>query len=102
MAAMYTMITLVVGEDTAPSNDSERLFCFVILLLGSVLFACLLGNVTVLVSNLDMGYSAFRDRMHALANNMKYVVATVSLSFCASLAAIPTSALFLGMEVSDY
>ena len=67
MSSMYwSLTTLMKTPWVGPDTELEKLFASFAVVMGAILFAALLGNVTALVQTFDKGNAQKRDRITTL------------------------------------
>lgn len=69
--AVTTLATVGYG-DVTPSNDAQRIYAIVVMLLGVGTYGFVIGNVASILSNLDPGRASFLHRMEQLSAFMSY------------------------------
>ncbi len=72
---------LMIGNDTLPGNDIERLICCVVLAMGAMFYAIILGNMSLLVNNMDPTASRHRLKKDITTNTIRRV--KVGMTLCA-------------------
>eukprot|EP00736_Rhodelphis_marinus_P006792 Rmarinus@m.16227 len=75
VAAAYwvfmTMTTVGYG-DLVPQQNSERVVAIILMSIGSMLFAYIVGNISSLVQNLNQAQTVYNRKMESLQQFMKY------------------------------
>lgn len=66
-----TTITTVGYGDIAPRTDSERVFAMFMMLVGVASYGYLIGNMSSLLSNLDMRSQERRERIAAVGDELR-------------------------------
>ncbi|MFI5402244.1 MAG: cyclic nucleotide-binding domain-containing protein [Planctomycetota bacterium] len=69
--AVTTLATVGYG-DVTPSNDAQRLFAILVMLLGVGTYGFIIGNIASILANLDPGRASFLHRMEQLSAFMAY------------------------------
>lgn len=67
----FTTLTTVGYGDVNPSNDRERAFAVVAILLGATTFGYVIGKVAMLVESLDMESAIRRDKMDRVVEYLR-------------------------------
>jgi len=97
IAALYftmTGLTSVGFGNVAGNTESEQIFCVVMLIFGSLLYACIFGNITTIIQQMYADTNRYHDRLTSvreflrlyhvpkeLSNRiMDYVVSTWSIT----------------------
>eukprot|EP00945_MAST-04E_sp_MAST-4E-sp1_P004256 g4256.t1 len=71
LACLYTIYTMVLGENAEPVLLFEYFFAFVVLLIGALLMSWLMGQITVMVQNQDIGEKQFSHKIALTMAMMK-------------------------------
>jgi len=59
----FTTMTTVGYGDINPANNGERIMAILTMLLGASVFGYVIGNVTVMMENMDMQATLYREKM---------------------------------------
>jgi len=59
----FTTMTTVGYGDINPANNSERIFAVVTMLIGASVFGYIIGNVSVMMENIDLHTALYREKM---------------------------------------
>eukprot|EP00948_MAST-09A_sp_MAST-9A-sp1_P003602 g3602.t1 len=73
LPSIYAALAMFIGEDIEPQTSIERLFATIVLYIGAVALAIIVGNITVLIQNFDMGKSRYQEKMRAIYENMQHL-----------------------------
>ena len=60
----------MLGEDLGPQTLTEVWFAVTAVIIGAVIFAVVLGNVTILIDNISKAESTFQERLHDIARKL--------------------------------
>ncbi|KAK9824343.1 hypothetical protein WJX72_009567 [[Myrmecia] bisecta] len=71
--ALYGSLQLMVGNGITTSGTPERIFVSVVLLLGACFYAIVVGNMSVLVSNLNATAARHRQRQDMVVQSARYL-----------------------------
>ena len=61
----------MIGNDTNPQNDIERLYCCFVICAGACFYAIILGNISLLVNNMDPTASRHRLKKDITSNTIR-------------------------------
>ena len=64
----FTTLTTVGYGDVVPSTNIERLFAMFVMLMGSVIYATIFGNVSLLVQNFDKQHARLRRALNQMSS----------------------------------
>ncbi len=64
---------IATGNDVFPANDVERLYCTLVLVMGACFYAIVVGNMSLLVNNLNPTASRHRFKKDIIVNTIRYV-----------------------------
>jgi len=64
----FTTLTTVGFGDIVPSTNIERLFAMFVMLMGSVIYATIFGNVSLLVQNFDKQHARLRRALNQMSS----------------------------------
>ncbi|GAX76129.1 hypothetical protein CEUSTIGMA_g3572.t1 [Chlamydomonas eustigma] len=64
---------LMIGNDTLPGNDIERAFACLVLAVGAMFYAIILGNISLLVNNMEPTASRHRLKKDITTNTIRYL-----------------------------
>ena len=59
----YAALAMFSGEDIEPTTSAERVFAITTLFSGTVALAVIVGQITVLLQNFDMGRNRYQEKM---------------------------------------
>ena len=59
----YAALAMFSGEDVEPTTSAERVFAIATLFSGTVALAVIVGQITVLLQNFDMGRNRYQEKM---------------------------------------
>jgi CRP-like cAMP-binding protein len=69
ISSLYTVFAMMLGENVEPLVVTQYMFAFVVLMMGSFFISWLMGAITVMVQNSDVGYKRFSHKL-AVVNGM--------------------------------
>lgn len=69
-ASLYMCLLVVQGQNITIYDDSEYLFCIVVMVFGAVLMAVVFGNVAILIANYYESQSSHQKKMEWLFASM--------------------------------
>ncbi|XP_041470932.1 potassium voltage-gated channel unc-103-like [Lytechinus variegatus] len=67
-----TTLTTVGFGNIAPSTDAEKLFAICMMLIGSLMFACIFGNMTAIIERLYAGISRYQQQLNLVKEFVKF------------------------------
>eukprot|EP00941_MAST-03F_sp_MAST-3F-sp1_P002947 g2947.t1 len=75
LSAIYwslTTLTTVGYGDITPATDQERIFCMIGMCFGGAYYGYVIGNITAMMSTLNLQQSHFDERMEEVQSYMKH------------------------------
>ena len=63
----------MIGNDVMPGNSLERAFCSIVLAIGACFYAIILGNISLLVTNLAPTAARHRLKQDIVNNTVRYL-----------------------------
>ena len=69
--SMYAGLMLMLGENITPGHEIEVLFTGVTLFLGAVIFATLVGNITLLIQEMNDEANQYYQSQHVLMSRLE-------------------------------
>ncbi|GMH39832.1 hypothetical protein BSKO_07736 [Bryopsis sp. KO-2023] len=81
METYYRSFLLMVGDNVEPNNNVERSFCCVVLVLGACFYATVVGNMALLVNNLNATSARHNKRKDVLQDAVRYIGAPDDIQF---------------------
>lgn len=73
LSCFYGSFLLMIGDNVNPTNNVERVFCCVMLVLGANLYATIVGNMALLVSTLNATTARHQQRAETIQEVMRYL-----------------------------
>ena len=67
----------MIGNDVTPGNDLERLFCCFVLAVGACFYAIILGNISLLVTNVAPTAARHRLKKDIVNNTIRYAASSI-------------------------
>ena len=72
-SSLYFSVLMILGNDVYATSSAERFFASSVSLLGAIVQAYVLGQVTMLISNLTAKSRKWREKMDNVAEVMRYM-----------------------------
>lgn len=69
-SSLYTCLLVVMGQNITIYDDSEYLFCILVMVIGAVIMAVVFGNVAILIANYYESQSSHQKKMEWLFASM--------------------------------
>mmetsp|Transcript_5229 Transcript_5229/g.11435 ORF Transcript_5229/g.11435 Transcript_5229/m.11435 type:complete len:751 (+) Transcript_5229:346-2598(+) len=69
----YNAFVLMIGNDIAPMNNVEVIYCTGVLIIGACFYAIIIGNVSLLVNNLNPTASRHKFKKDIINNAIRYL-----------------------------
>ena len=79
LLSFYNSLLLMTGEDLDAYSDAERLFCSIALSLGVCFYGFIIGNVMMLLNNMDAMRQFHREKIDVLKRTCTYLGLPASL-----------------------
>lgn len=73
LESYYLSFVMMVGENIGPANDVERLYVSVVLLVGACFYASVVGNMALLVSNLNATNARHKHKQELVTDVVRYL-----------------------------
>ncbi len=61
------------GDNVTPQNNWEYIFCCVVLVIGACFMATVVGNMALLVSNMNITAARHRTKMDLITDTVRYL-----------------------------
>ncbi|KAL6749390.1 hypothetical protein V8C86DRAFT_2849289 [Haematococcus lacustris] len=71
--AYLNSFLLMIGNDMQPLNDYERLYSVFVLILGACFYAIIVGNISLLVNNMNPTASRHKFKKDIVQNTIRYL-----------------------------
>lgn len=71
IAAVYSSLCMLVGENMDPRSPTERSFAVLVILYGACMNATLFGQVALLLSNQNSSHNHFQQSLDTVNQNMR-------------------------------
>ncbi|TYZ57640.1 hypothetical protein PybrP1_003392 [[Pythium] brassicae (nom. inval.)] len=79
IASFYLSILVVMGQNITIYDDTEYIFCILVMVLGAVLMAVVFGNVAILIANYYENQSSHQKKMEWLFASMNRMKLPIEL-----------------------
>lgn len=79
VASFYLSILVVMGQNITIYDDTEYIFCILVMVLGAVLMAVVFGNVAILIANYYESQSSHQKKMEWLFASMNRMKLPIEL-----------------------
>ncbi|CAG9460829.1 unnamed protein product [Pedinophyceae sp. YPF-701] len=73
LQAYYLSFELLVGDNVGPTNNLERFYCSLVLLVGACFYASVVGNMALLVSNLNATAARHKHKQELVSDVIRYL-----------------------------
>eukprot|EP00873_Tetraselmis_striata_P036314 jgi/Tetstr1/456578/TSEL_043296.t1 len=73
LVAFYHAFVLMMGDNVGPQNNIEYIFCCVVLVVGACFMATVVGNMALLVSNMNVTAARHRTKMDMVSDAVRYL-----------------------------
>ncbi|GMH97435.1 hypothetical protein TrVE_jg3233 [Triparma verrucosa] len=71
--AFYNSMLLIQGEHIDPKSVEEKLYCSMLILIGSLVLALIFGNVSMYIANFSANATAYQRKMEYLFESMNHL-----------------------------
>lgn len=79
LASFYLSILVIMGQNITIYDDTEYIFCILVMVLGAVLMAVVFGNVAILIANYYENQSSHQKKMEWLFASMNRMKLPIEL-----------------------
>mmetsp|Transcript_24891 Transcript_24891/g.69399 ORF Transcript_24891/g.69399 Transcript_24891/m.69399 type:complete len:684 (+) Transcript_24891:286-2337(+) len=73
LVAFYSSFVLMMGDNVNPQNNIEYIFCCAVLVVGACFMATVVGNMALLVSNMNVTAARHRTKMDMITDATRYL-----------------------------
>jgi CRP-like cAMP-binding protein len=73
ITSFYSSMLLIQGEHIVPKSPQEKLYCSLLILLGSLVLAYVFGNVSMYIANFSANTTAYQRKMEYLFESMNHL-----------------------------
>lgn len=73
LEGFYLMFCAMGGQNIVPVNNAERLYASIVLLIGAMFYATIIGNMALLVSNLNATNARHKHKQELVMDVVRYL-----------------------------
>ena len=69
--SLYVCFLMLIGENTLPVSDTEKVFAMLVMLVGACIYATIMGAVALLVSSFNQTSARYNERISEVDEHMR-------------------------------